>query len=59
MFRFLRKLLGSLLDVDDLAVLVKAAFRAYAVLPARFLAVRTEGGLRYAQTVMRPAFPAA
>jgi hypothetical protein len=48
-----------LFDTYNLPVLVIATLRADAVLQARLLAIRTEAGLRRAQSIMCAAFAAA
>jgi hypothetical protein len=49
----------GLFNPHNLPVFVVSTLRADAVLQARLLAIRTEAGLRQAQSVMRAAFAAA
>jgi hypothetical protein len=49
----------GLFDLNYFAVFVVATLRTDAVLQTRFLTIRTEGGLRREQRIVRAAFSAA
>ena len=53
------RLLGGLIHLDYFAALVKAAFRTYAVLHPRLLAIGAYDCLRHAQGVVSAALAAA